>query len=97
MTDSYISLFADDAKLLSKIRNHKHYEELHNYINKIYEWSKTWEMEFIAKKCHVWEMGKSAMRPSWIYKLLQNLISLVKEEKDLIVVIHRTTYHQRNI
>ena len=41
MTDSYISLFADDAKLLSKIRNHKHYEELHNYINKIYEWSKT--------------------------------------------------------
>ena len=34
---SYISLFADDAKLLSKITNHKDCEKLQNYINKIYE------------------------------------------------------------
>ena len=39
---SYTSLFADDAKLLRKIRNHKDCEELRNYM-KIYEWSKTWE------------------------------------------------------
>ena len=50
---SYISLFADDAKLLRKVGNHKDCEELQNDINKIYEWSKTWEMEFNAKKCHV--------------------------------------------
>ena len=30
---SYISLFADDAKLLREIRNHKDCEELQNYIN----------------------------------------------------------------
>ena len=47
---SYISLFADDAKLLRKMGNHKDCEELENYINKIYEWSKTWKMEFNAKK-----------------------------------------------
>ena len=42
---SYISLFADDAKLLRKIRNHKDCEELQNDINKIvYEWNKTWKM-----------------------------------------------------
>ena len=41
---SYISLYADDAKLLRKIGNHKDCEELQNDINKIYEWSKTWEM-----------------------------------------------------
>ena len=29
---SYISLFADDAKLLRKIGNHKDCEELQNYI-----------------------------------------------------------------
>ena len=46
---SYKSLFADDTKLLRKIRNHKDYEELQN-VNKIYEWSKTREMEFKAKK-----------------------------------------------
>ena len=39
---SYISLFADDAKLLRKIGNHKDCEELHNDIIKIYEWSNTW-------------------------------------------------------
>ena len=38
--NSYISLFADDAKLLSKIRNYKDCEELQNDIDKIYEWSK---------------------------------------------------------
>ena len=47
---SYISLFADVAKLLRKIGNHKDCEELENDINKIYEWSKTWEMKFNAKK-----------------------------------------------
>ena len=46
---SYISLFADDAKLLNKIRNYKDCEELQDYINKLNEWSKTWEMEFNAK------------------------------------------------
>ena len=46
---SYTSLFADDAKLLRKVGNHKECDELQNNINKIYEWSKTWEMEFNAK------------------------------------------------
>ena len=47
---SYMSLFADDAELLRKIRNHKDCDGLQNDINKIYEWSKTWEIEFNAKK-----------------------------------------------
>ena len=32
-------------------------------------------------------MGMSAMRPSWTYKLGQNIISKEKEEKDLGMVI----------
>ena len=44
-------------------------------------------MEFDGKKCHVLEMGKSAMRPSWTYKLGENIISIAKEYKDLGVVI----------
>ena len=39
--NSYISLFADDAKLLRKIGNHKDCEEMQNDINKLYKWSKT--------------------------------------------------------
>ena len=40
-------------------------------------------MEFNAKKYHVLEMGKSAMRPSWTYELGENIISIAKEKKDL--------------
>ena len=35
---SYVSLFADDAKLLRNIRNHKDCEELQNDINNIIIW-----------------------------------------------------------
>ena len=94
---SYISLFADDAKLLRKIRNHKDCEELQNDINKIYEWSMIWEMEFNAKICRVLEMGRSAMRPSWIYKLVHNIISIAKEEKDLGVVIQDNLSPKKHI
>ena len=52
---SYISLFTDDAKLLRKMRNHKDFEVLQNDINKIYEWSKTWEMEFEQKNAMYWK------------------------------------------
>ena len=67
---SYINLF---AKLLRKIRNCKDCKDLQNYINNIYEWKKTWEMEFNARKCHVLKMGRSAMRPSRMYKLWENI------------------------
>ena len=86
--NNYISLFADNAKLLRKIGNHRDCEELQNYINKIYEWNKTWEMEFNAKKCHVLEMEKSSMRSSWMYTLGENIISIANEEKNSGVVIH---------
>ena len=74
MSKQLYSLFIDDAKLLRNIRNHKDCEELQNDINKIYEWSKTWEMQFHVKKkkCHVLAMGNSAMRSSWTYKLGEN-------------------------
>ena len=38
-------------------------------------------MEFNVKKWHVLEMGKSAMRPSWTYKLRENIISIAKEKE----------------
>ena len=34
-----------DALLLRKIKNDNDCEELQNDINKIYEWSKTWEIK----------------------------------------------------
>ncbi len=48
--DSYISLFADDAKLLKRVENNMDCEILQKDLNKIYNWSKKWELEFNAKE-----------------------------------------------
>ena len=71
---SYMNLFADDAKLFWKIRNQRDCEELQNDLDKIYEWSKVWEMEFNASKCHLLEVGKSGKRPTRTYKLGNDII-----------------------
>ena len=36
-------------------------------------WGKAQEKELNAKNCHAFEIGKSAMRPTWTYKLGQNI------------------------
>ena len=41
-----------------------------------------------------WESG---MRPSWTYKLGQNIISIEKEEKDLRMVIHNNLSSEKHI
>ncbi len=55
---SYMSLFADDAKLQRPIKTTKDCEALQKDLDKIWEWSKKWEMEFNVNKCHVMEWEK---------------------------------------
>ncbi len=66
--NSYMSLFADDAKLQRHIKKSEDCEILQD-LNKIGDWSKKWEMEFNVKKCHVMEVGKSEKTSSWTYKM----------------------------
>ena len=61
-------MFADEAKLLRRIRNHKDCEELQNDTNNIYKWNTTWEMEINAKKYHILEIGKSAECNNILFK-----------------------------
>ena len=42
-------------------------------------------------------MGKSAMRPSWTYNLGENMISIAKEEKDLVVLIQDNLSPEKHI
>ena len=92
------SLFVDNAKLLRKIRNHKDCEELQNDINKIYKWSKTWEIKFNVRKCEVLTMGKSTVRRSWTHSMLGlNVISMVKEEKALGVEINHMLSSKKHV
>lgn len=88
--NSYINLFADDAKLLKVIKSQVDCIEMQRDIDNMYEWSKKWKLEFNAKKCHAMEMGKSGRRPTWNYKMGEDEIMKSKKEKDLGVVIQDT-------
>ena len=68
--NSYMSLFADDAKLLRKIASKKDCEDLQKDLDKIQRWSKLlWEMEFNGKKYKVLEIGCSRMRQRGKYSM----------------------------
>ena len=62
------------AHLNIKVKSHKDCEELQNDMNKIYEWNKTWEMKFNARKMPCIGNGKKCN-------------GIPKEKKDLGVVI----------
>ena len=87
-TESYLNMFADDAKIQRTIKNEDSCKELQKDLTKLYDWSHKWQMEFNAEKCHVMKFGKSAMRPDWDYQLGSNNLMESHKEKDLGVVIN---------
>ena len=95
--NSYINLFADDAKLMRVIKNQRDCEELQNDLDKIHEWSQQWKLEFNTRKCHTMEMGKSKRRPTWEYKMGGVNILKSNEEKDLGVMIQDTLSPEKHI
>ncbi|XP_063843933.1 jerky protein homolog [Scylla paramamosain] len=75
---SYVSLFADDAKLMRRVKGTKDCEELQRDIDKVWEWSNRWQMEFnsgpmlqekgrdLAKK--MGEKGACQFSDGWLYR-----------------------------
>ena len=60
--NSYMSLFADDAKIQRKVEKKEDCEALKQDLNKIYAWCDKWQMEFNTKKCSVMHFGKSKIK-----------------------------------
>ena len=86
--NSYMNLFADDAKLCRCVKSEEDCEILQKDLDEIWRWSKRWEMEFNLNKSHVMEMGKSGIRPRGMYKMGEGVVlKRVDKEKDLGVII----------
>ncbi len=85
--NSYMSLFADDAKLMRKVERTEDCKALQGDLNVIWDWSDTWEMEFNIKKCGVLKFGHSCVMPVFSYKLGNEEIKAKSEEKDLGIII----------
>ena len=55
------------------------------------------ETRINAKKCHLMEMGKSKTRPTWEYKMGEEVIMKSREEKDLGVIVQDSLTPERHI
>ncbi len=66
-------------------------------LDVLHEWSRTWDMEFNAKKCHVLKMGKSERRPEWIYKMGEEVIKRNEHERDLGVIVQDNLSPEKHI
>ncbi len=49
-SESYMNMFADDAKIQRKIITENSLLEFQNDLAKLYEWNQKWQMEFNAEK-----------------------------------------------
>lgn len=86
--NSYINLFADDAKLCRRIKSEEDCNILQEDLDRIWRWSKRWVMEFNVNKSHVMEMGRSVRRPEGTYRMGDGVVlKKVNQEKDLGVIM----------
>ena len=87
--ESYMNMFADDAKTLRRIQNEEDQNTLQQDLDKTWRWSQPWETEFNIKKCSVSEMGEGSRRLTKNYKMGNTFISRRMEEKHLGSNIYR--------
>ena len=56
--NSDISKFADDTKIERPVKNIDDARMLQDDINRLYEWSEKWQMQFYVNKCSIMSVGK---------------------------------------
>lgn len=69
LLNSYLKIFADDAKIVREVKN-KDYINLQWNLDKLESWSNTWLRKFNQSKCKVMRMAHSEGRPRYKYYLV---------------------------
>ena len=82
---STIKIFADDTKMYRRINSDDDAKLLQSDIDKLYEWTKTWQLKFNAKKCKVMHQGYNNTKAQ--YEMEGLVLESVNKEKDLGVTI----------
>ena len=80
-----IKIFADDAKMGNKVDTTEGQISLQRCIDKMYEWSTEWQMEFNAKKCKIIHIGNN--NPHFNYTLNGHTLVAEERETDVGVIV----------
>ena len=54
-----VRLYADDSKLLGRVKSVEHVNKLQSSLNNSVNWAKSWQMTYNYKKCHHLHVGKN--------------------------------------
>ena len=82
---SVISKFADDIKLGANVKDPEGVEQLRMDLNRLGEWSETWQMPLNLEKCKVMHIGQANSKSD--YSLQGKAMVVTDLEKDLGVLI----------
>ena len=63
--ETSLPLFADDSKCFQVILGRDDVEKLQDDLNKLFQWSCIWGMEFNAKKCKVLRVARIRSIKNW--------------------------------
>lgn len=94
---SYINLFADDTKMMRKVKSIDDCRKLQEDLDKVGEWGRKWQMEFNPSKCKILEFGKSKRRVHWDYTMMGAKLEKSSEEVDLGVTVTESLTPERHI
>ncbi len=54
---NFVYMFADDTKVFAKVTNDEEHQRLQDDLDKLCEWSSTWQLKFNISKCKVMHLG----------------------------------------
>ena len=84
---SILYLFADDTKLLKRIKSKQDSLDLQSNVEALDRWTTRWILRFHPGKCHVLTLGKfDNIKHAHSYKLGNKVLDHVFSEKDLGVI-----------
>ncbi|KAF2352240.1 Reverse transcriptase domain [Trinorchestia longiramus] len=92
---SKINKFADDTKLCHKAFTKKVRVTIKSDLNRILQWTETWQMSFNIDKCSVILVGAN-------YRHLQHTmndipIETVQQQRDLVVIVTENLKHDKQV
>jgi len=82
---SKIGKFADDTKMSKCVNSLRDAEVLRDDLKKLYEWSRSWQMQFNKDKCVVMHIGRKNNK--FEYKLGDTVLTKSVQERDLGIIV----------
>jgi hypothetical protein len=88
LTHSILSLFADDTKWGRCVDRQEDRERFQLEIDRLGQWSRTWQLHFNTSKCKVMHLGKKNVKED--YTMDGSVLESTAAEKDIGVMIQDT-------